>query len=201
MSDSKEHILNVAFRLFLQKSFKEVTMKEIVKKTGLSKGAFYHYFESKEQLFREILDYFIYSIMTIDFSKYSHESLYRFYQDYLNNQDTITMSYFRKFTENNEGKVAFNYFILMFDAIKIYPEFLEKMKEMSNKEIEAWTAVVSIAKKKGEIISKMDNEQISRFFHHIEQGVSMQLVIEERILDWKKEVSVLWDAFYEELKA
>ena len=52
---SKEHILITAFSLFLQKSFKEVTMKEIVKETGLSKGAFYHYFESKEQLFLELL--------------------------------------------------------------------------------------------------------------------------------------------------
>ena len=54
MNESKEHIITVASKLFLQKNFKEVTMKEIVDKTGLSKGAFYHYFESKEQLFLEV---------------------------------------------------------------------------------------------------------------------------------------------------
>ncbi len=58
MSDTKAHILMVSLKLFLQKNFKEVTMKEIVEETGLSKGAFYHYFESKEKLFYEIIDYF-----------------------------------------------------------------------------------------------------------------------------------------------
>jgi AcrR family transcriptional regulator len=58
MSDSRTHILETAANLFMQKSYKEVTMKEIVDKTGLSKGAFYLHFRSKEQLFMEVTDYF-----------------------------------------------------------------------------------------------------------------------------------------------
>jgi AcrR family transcriptional regulator len=46
MSDSRTHILETAANLFMQKSYKEVTMKEIVDKTGLSKGAFYLHFRS-----------------------------------------------------------------------------------------------------------------------------------------------------------
>jgi len=45
MNDTREHILKVAFNLFLLKSYKEVTMAELVEKTGMSKGAFYHYFK------------------------------------------------------------------------------------------------------------------------------------------------------------
>ena len=56
MKDTKEHILMIAGQLFLQKSFKEVTMQEIVKETGLSKGAFYHYFTGKDELFLEVLN-------------------------------------------------------------------------------------------------------------------------------------------------
>ena len=58
MNDSKEHILLASLNLFLQKNFKEVTIKEIVEITGLSKGAFYHYFQSKEQLFEEVMEHF-----------------------------------------------------------------------------------------------------------------------------------------------
>ena len=201
MSDSKELILTAATKLFLQKNYKEVTMKDIVEKTGLSKGAFYHYFESKEQLFKEVIQYSVYSIMTIDFCRYSQESLRQFYRDYLDDQYTMAMSNITRYAENNSGENGFNYFLLMFDAVKIFPEFLSKIKEVNNKEIEAWAAIAAVAKKNGEIVSKMSDEQIGRFFHHIEQGMSMQLVIEERIQDWKKEVSALWDAFYEDLKA
>ncbi|OIP04989.1 MAG: hypothetical protein AUJ97_01965 [Bacteroidetes bacterium CG2_30_32_10] len=58
MNDAREHILKTSLLLFLQKSYKDVTMSEIVEKTGFSKGAFYHYFTSKEELFKEIASNF-----------------------------------------------------------------------------------------------------------------------------------------------
>jgi AcrR family transcriptional regulator len=36
----------------MQKGYKEVTMKDIVDNAELSKGAFYHYFDSKEKVFK-----------------------------------------------------------------------------------------------------------------------------------------------------
>ena len=54
--NTKEHILNVSFDLFLQKSFNEVTLKNISENTGMSKGAIYYYFETKEQIFLEIVN-------------------------------------------------------------------------------------------------------------------------------------------------
>jgi AcrR family transcriptional regulator len=59
MNDTKEHIITTSLKLFLQKNFKEVTMKEIVNATRLSKGAFYHYFESKEKVFKEVVRHFM----------------------------------------------------------------------------------------------------------------------------------------------
>lgn len=55
MIDSKEQILKIALLLFLQKGFKGVTMNEIVKMSEFSKGAFYHYFSSKEEVFKEVI--------------------------------------------------------------------------------------------------------------------------------------------------
>ena len=74
MNSTKEHILKIALILFLQKSFKEVTMKEIVQKTGLSKGAFYHYFSSKEELFNEIIHTFYLKMMAVEFEKFDQKS-------------------------------------------------------------------------------------------------------------------------------
>ena len=69
MTKTKEYIMDVALKLFLQKNFKEVTMKEIVEKTGLSKGAFYHYFKSKEKFFLEVINNFFSSVMNFDDTK------------------------------------------------------------------------------------------------------------------------------------
>ncbi|MDZ7606515.1 MAG: helix-turn-helix domain-containing protein [Cyclobacteriaceae bacterium] len=59
MTDSRAHILTTAFQLFFKKGYKEVTMSELVKESGLSKGAFYHYFSSKEELYNYSMEMFL----------------------------------------------------------------------------------------------------------------------------------------------
>ena len=89
MKETKNKILKVAFILFLQKNFKEVTMQEIVEKTGMSKGAFYHYFKSKEQLFAEVIDLFFVTVPTTIRQPIDDSSLYVFYHDYLANASQV----------------------------------------------------------------------------------------------------------------
>jgi AcrR family transcriptional regulator len=52
---TKSKILNAAIKLFSEKGYNETTMQDIMLLSGLSKGAIYHYFKSKQ----EILDYYI----------------------------------------------------------------------------------------------------------------------------------------------
>lgn len=60
--DTRDEILKSAIQLFSQKNYHAVTMIEISKGAGVSKGTLYWYFDSKEELFREIalagLEYF-----------------------------------------------------------------------------------------------------------------------------------------------
>lgn len=52
----KEEIIRVAANLFSQKSYHDVTMDQIAEKVGVAKGTIYLYFESKENLYLEILE-------------------------------------------------------------------------------------------------------------------------------------------------
>jgi len=52
----RTRILESAHRVFSQKGYREATMDEIAKGLGLSKAALYRYYQSKEELFREILE-------------------------------------------------------------------------------------------------------------------------------------------------
>lgn len=57
MSDStRERILNSAKELFSQKGYHETTVEDIVKRAELSKGAFYFYFRSKEDVIKELTE-------------------------------------------------------------------------------------------------------------------------------------------------
>ncbi len=51
----KRYILETARRVFMEKGFKKVTMKDIVEACDISRGGLYLYFESTSQIFLEVL--------------------------------------------------------------------------------------------------------------------------------------------------
>lgn len=51
-----ENILNAAQSEFLEKGFKSASLRNIVKTAGVTTGAFYGYFKSKEELFESLVE-------------------------------------------------------------------------------------------------------------------------------------------------
>lgn len=51
----KKYILETARKVFMEKGFKKVTMKDIVEACEISRGGLYLYFESTNQIFLEVL--------------------------------------------------------------------------------------------------------------------------------------------------
>lgn len=199
MSETKEFILNTAFGLFLQKNYKEVTMKEIVDKTGLSKGAFYHYFTSKEELFREVIETIYFQNLIIDFRNINADSLKEFYISYLH----YMMDNLRKMRIKlmlPESSVNINFITILFDAINLFPGFREKLVNALQDELDAWTSIIKKARSNGEFNSPMTDEQIARLFIYSNDGISLRLLLEGKLDQISSEMLTLWNNFYEELK-
>ncbi|MEP6993530.1 MAG: TetR/AcrR family transcriptional regulator [Acidobacteriota bacterium] len=55
-------LLKAAFREVAEKGFSEVTLDDIARRAGVSKGITLYYFDSKEELFRELFSWLIDSI-------------------------------------------------------------------------------------------------------------------------------------------
>ena len=60
-SPARERLLERAQELMLAKGFVATTVEEICKAAGLTKGTFFHYFRSKEDLAKAALDRFYYA--------------------------------------------------------------------------------------------------------------------------------------------
>jgi AcrR family transcriptional regulator len=56
MSSARERLLESAKRLFSQRGYYATSVEDIVESAGLSKGAFYFYFKSKEELFKSLVE-------------------------------------------------------------------------------------------------------------------------------------------------
>ena len=54
---TKNQILEAALRVFVKSGFSKTTMDDIVNESGLSKGAIYHHYGSKKELFLALIDY------------------------------------------------------------------------------------------------------------------------------------------------
>jgi len=56
---AKEKFLDTALRLMLVKGYTATTVDEICAEAGLTKGSFFHYFKSKEDLGKAVLDRYV----------------------------------------------------------------------------------------------------------------------------------------------
>jgi len=175
MTPTKEHIILTAFRLFLQKGYKEVTMSMLVKSTGLSKGAFYHYFENKEQLFIETLDNLFFSI-----SPFSNEIVV--------NPDVSFLEYMKMHIENvkkmatmiasyvGEESSGMGYYRLMLDVANYAPDFQQKIDDSNQYELAFWKKIVENGINKGEIKEDIDMELLASHFQWLQDGIALNSI-------------------------
>lgn len=201
MNESKEHILLTSLTLFLQKSFKEVTMKEIVDQTGLSKGAFYHYFNSKEEVFSEVINHFFTGMMTVDFNTLARDSLQAFYLDMLKKFEEGRENMSRILPKDKDRIFSSNFYYLLFDAIRMLPDFRAKHHLLQKEELKAWKNMVNFARKQNEISTDMTNEQVAKLFIYLSDGTNLNLILDNQVNKKKNELKNLWDGLYNSLKA
>lgn len=124
--ETKDRIIETAFKEFLIKGFSNCSMSDLVRETNLSKGAFYHHFKSKEETYKSVIDtYFITYYEIIDWSVANNKStneIEQFIKDF----------YFQFVPEimklTNKGMSS--YFIMFFEAYHIYPKFKETVRKI-----------------------------------------------------------------------
>lgn len=196
MNETRKFILDTAFRLFLQKTFKEVTMQEIVSATKLSKGAFYHHFKSKEQLFGEVIANFFDLMMQREHTLNPAITLYDYYHWCA--ERTISL---QKMVGTDDGaEVTLNFYYMIFDALKMLPGFRDTLRRQQDQEHAAWMEVIRRAKSSGEITSTLGTREIASIFIHTGDGFSLELVLDGNPRGLKRKILKVWGDFYKTLK-
>jgi len=193
MMDSKKQILHTALKLFLQKTYKEVSLRDIVNEVGLTKGAFYHYYRSKEEVFEEAVKYFYSHGLITNYSAFPKTSLKEFYEYYL---DTL-----QRPDEFDDIDSNVNFFIFLSDASRKIPDFLGIHSAQRKKELWGWAEIMDTAKRNKEIKSSLANEDLAILFLNISDGIMINKMLnrkerEEVLKDIRKD----WDNLYSLLK-
>jgi TetR/AcrR family transcriptional regulator, transcriptional repressor for nem operon len=170
MNDTREYIIDQAYSLFITKSYEAVSISEISKAIGFTKGALYHHFTNKEELFRAVIDKYLLiteiSIPTDDLS------LAQFMEESLKKAEEIV----RNILGEKPAYIPINYFALLIDAFRHYPGFAEEKGQYIGIEINRIKSVLDNAIKRGEIRKDIDTGIMATNYFSIAIGLTTNLL-------------------------
>ena len=189
MNDTKEYIIDQAFELFLTKSYEAVSISEISKAIGFTKGALYHHFINKEELYKAVIDKYLEFVETEgDLEKIT---LYEFNEHIISN---VRKTMDKMFSKNSKF-VPINYLTLIANAFKHYPGFATSKEKFFNSEINKIKQVLDNCIKRGEIRNDINTSAIATTYFSITLGLAGNMLqnfsIEESINSLKEQQNEL----------
>jgi len=126
---TRKHIISVASIMFLEKGYYATSIRDIIQTAEISKGAFYHHFASKLDLYKTIINDFL----DVDDWMISEDEI-----DNLTLEESLKFviskyyEYYNSLTEQT-GRTLIHFQRLYFEAMLILPEVLEKIRNKYKK--------------------------------------------------------------------
>ncbi len=175
VENTKENIIDEAFKLFLTLSYEGVSISQLSCAIGMTKGALYHHFKNKEELFKLVIDKYLH-IPTVA-EDIETLNLYEYIQLSIVNAEKIIRSYFK----DSDVFTPFNYMSLFADAFRHYPGFVEMKGKFTAEQIEKTKIVLQNAINSGEIRDDINVCLIASNFFAINMGLAGNLVRQDSI--------------------
>lgn len=176
MKETKDYILLESFKLFLANGYDKVSMNDLVKASGLSKGAFYHYFYSKEELFKEAISTYFFTGLERD--RFIPKSNFSLNENLLNLVDFKADLFKQLLVFTGLPQLEAGYFTLIFQAIKIFPEFRERLALEGSYEKGVLKEIFDNAKAKNELRDELDTENLTQHYANLLDGMELHSVVE-----------------------
>lgn len=169
-NNRKEHLYAVAFKLFLTKRYEGVSISDIEKESGMTRGAITYYGKDKMGLFYDVVRHYLVNSQNLDFKlqKTNFESLKDFIETYVQGCQE-TMGRFRKIdTTIENGSRA--YMALILQVCDFFPDLHQQYLENRNKEQLIWIEVLQTAIGNKEIKEDIDVIATARLFMNVFYG-------------------------------
>lgn len=162
----KRAIENVAIELLLEKGV-SASINEIIQEAGISKGGFYHYFNSKHQLLKESIEkYFQHQWKLIDEIAQSQKSYIQKIEDLI---DALFDPYKKASQQSEPGKQK-NYLSLVNEYIKI-PELANRYYQFHNAVRDAIAKVLHDNRNNIKIPDRQNVSEISNQIIYLSEGI------------------------------
>lgn len=171
-NNRKEHLYFAAFKLFLTQQYDAVSISDIEKESGMTRGAITYYARSKKGLFYDVVKHFIVDTQNIE-NKVTYAdatSLKDFIEAYvIGCQETMNrLDYIDKSVQNASSA----YMSLILQICRFFPDLHDKYIENRNNEMALWIKIIQQAIDTHEIKNNISIMSTARNFMNIFYGQS-----------------------------
>jgi TetR/AcrR family transcriptional regulator, transcriptional repressor for nem operon len=170
MKDTREFIIDEAYRLFLNHSYEAVSISMISDAIGFTKGALYHHFRNKEELYRAVIDkHFPISNVSVDVNNISLEEYTKVCIEH-------THKILKAIFGSDDKFVPVNYLSLIADSFRHYKGFSEDRTQFIDDAVKHVEIIVKNAIKRGEIRSDIDIKVVALQYFSLSIGLAGDLI-------------------------
>jgi len=172
-SETRELLMRKALVLFLQRSYGSVSVGDLQQETQVSRGAMYHHFKGKEELFRCVIDRYLFPVFRLMPDDDGLEGPHPL-RDALERMMTRCEEYVEGLRQITEHKLNdFAFYRLMVQAEEFYDGFSARVKELVEAERRAWQRVLNYAVRAREIHPEVDIDLYITLFSTLQAGLGL----------------------------
>lgn len=170
MKETRDFIIDEAYKLFLTQSYEAVSISMISNAIGFTKGALYHHFRNKQELYRAVIDkHFPITSVTVDLDNITMEEYTGICIDH-------THKILKAIFGNEEKFIPVNYLSLIADCFRHYEGFAENKALVIDKAVKDVEVILRNAIKRGEIRSDINVEVVALQYFSLSIGLAGDLI-------------------------
>ena len=170
MKDTREYIIDEAYKLFLTHSYEAVSISLISDAIGFTKGALYHHFRNKEELFRAVID--MHLPITSIIVDVENVTLKEYTSACIEHTHKILKAIFG----NGEKVILVNYLSLIADCFRHYEGFSENKAQVIDEAVKDVEVILRNAISRGEIRSDINVEVVALQYFSLSIGLAGDLI-------------------------
>ena len=199
MNGTRDTIIETAFLLFLKKGFKAVTLTDLEKAVGMTKGTFYYHFLNKEEVLKEGVTRYSRMLNNRRAEEMSRvHSLREFVDLTIHNLESIG-HYGAKRLDSDIPEILC--LSLMVEVISLYPEFKQMVSDTKISWMSKLEGVILEAKREKEIRDDVDTSILAKNLLNISIGLINYIVMHQDVSYALSSVRYQYEQLYSLVKA
>lgn len=172
---NKEKLYRAAFRLFVTKQFDGVSISDIEKECGMTRGTVFYYAKTKLDLFKQVIEYYIIDTQNVDNKvKYDYGCSLRDYIDrYVGGVEKTMEELVNLIDPDSRDNASRAYISTLLQVCSMFPDIKHRYLINVNNDIARWATIINASVSRNEIKDDIDVLSVARQFVSAFYGLSI----------------------------